>query len=173
MLVLLEMVQLLYISIDDNEDVTAVFIESLYSLIVNIEGSGSVNRTPDQENYTYNTSVELNAIQESGWVFDHWSGSLSSNINPVTIIITEDENITAHFILSNSGGGGSSGGGGGGIGGTTRNPNKKPVADLSAGAPYIGFIEEEIEFNGSLSYDSDGYIVKYEWIFGVETTGNG
>jgi len=162
------------ITIDDNKDVTAVFIESLYSLIVNIEGNGSVNKTPDQENYTYGISVELNATPTSGWIFDHWSGSLSGNTNPVTIIITENKNITAHFMLSNSGGGGSNGGGGGGgNGGTTRNTNKPPVANLSAGAPYIGFIEEEIEFNGSLSYDPDGYIVKYEWIFGDGQTGNG
>jgi len=162
-----------FIIIDDNKDVTAVFIESLYALTVNIEGSGSVNKTPDQENYSYNTSVELNAIPASGWVFDYWSGSLSGNSNPVTINMNEDKNITAHFIQSKEEGGGSNNGGGGGNGGTTRKPNKLPVANLSAGEPYIGFIEEEIEFNGSLSYDSDGQIVKYEWIFGDGTTGDG
>ncbi len=163
------------IIMDSNKTITAHFIQENYKLIINIEGSGSVNKTPDQENYTYNTSVELNAIAASGWVFDHWSGSLSGNINPVTINITEDKNITAHFMLSNQGGGGSSNGGGGGgrSGSTIQSTNRHPFANLSAGEPYIGFINEEIEFNGSLSYDPDGHIVKYEWLFGDGTTGNG
>ena len=156
--------------IDSNKTVTAHFVQEKYKIIINIDGSGSVNKTPDQENYTYNTSVELNAIPASGWVFDHWSGNLSGNSNPVTINITEDKNITAHFKLEEGGGGSN---GGGGNGGTTRKSNMPPVADLSAGEPYIGFIEEEIEFNGSLSYDSDGRIIKYEWIFGDGTTGDG
>ena len=160
------------IIIDGSKTVTAHFIQENYKIIINIEGSGSVNKTPDQENYTYNTSVELNSIPASGWVFDYWSGDLSGNSNPLTINITEDKNITAHFALSNQGGG-SNGGGGGGNGGSTRKPNKLPVADLSAGEPYIGFIDEVIEFDGSLSHDSDGQIEKYEWTFGDGTTGVG
>jgi len=42
---------------------------------------------------------------------------------------------------------------------------KAPVAD--AGGPYYGYIGEAIQFDGSNSYDPDGYIVKYEWDFGV------
>jgi hypothetical protein len=160
------------IIIDSSKNVTAHFIQEKYKLIINIEGSGSVNKTPDQENYTYGTSVNLSAIPTSGWVFDHWSGSLSGNVNPVIINITEDKNITAHFVASEGGGGGSNGGGGGNSRPTSIS-NKPPVANLSAGEPYIGYIDEEIEFNGSLSYDSDGYIVKYEWIFGDGTTGVG
>jgi len=164
------------IVMDASKTVTAHFIQENYTLIINIEGSGSVNKTPDLENYSYNTSVELSAIAAFGWVFDHWSGNLSGNVNPVTISITEDKNITAHFIQSNQGGGGSNNGGGGsgGNGGSTRqSTNLHPFANLSAGEPYIGFIDEEIEFNGSLSYDPDGQIVKYEWIFGDGTTGDG
>ena len=161
------------IIIDGSKTVTAHFVQENYKIIINIEGSGIVNKTPDQENYTYNTSVELNSIPASGWIFDHWSGDLSGNSNPVTINITEDKNITAHFALTNQGGGGSNGGGGGGNGGSTRKPNKLPVADLSAGEPYIGFIDEVIEFDGSLSHDSDGQIEKYEWTFGDGTIGVG
>jgi LPXTG-motif cell wall-anchored protein len=164
------------IVMDSSKTVTAHFVQENFTLIINIVGSGSVNKTPDLENYSYNTSVELSAIAASGWIFNHWSGDLSGNLNPVIISITEDKNITAHFIQSNQGGGGSNNGGGGsgGNGGSTRqSTNLHPFANLSAGEPYIGFIDEKIEFNGSLSFDPDGHIVKYEWIFGDGTTGDG
>lgn len=52
-------------------------------------------------------------------------------------------------------------------------PNKNPVADLSAGESYIGFVNEEIEFNGTLSYDNDGYITEWFWNFGDGTSALG
>ena len=161
------------ITIDDNKDVTAVFIESFYTLTVNIDGDGIVNVNPSGP-YNFGDIVSLTAVANTGSVFSHWSGDLESiNVSEI-IIINSSKNVTAHFMKSQTGGGGSNnGGGGGGNGGTTRRSNRAPVANLSAGEPYIGFIEEEIEFNGSLSYDSDGHIVKYEWIFGDGTTGEG
>ena len=63
-------------------------------------------------------------------------------------------------------------------GGSTRPPgggftNQPPVADGSAGGPYQGFVGEEITFDGSLSYDSDGIIQTYEWDFGDKTKESG
>lgn len=49
--------------------------------------------------------------------------------------------------------------------------NEPPVAD--AGGPYFGYINIEILFNGSGSYDPDGKIKSYEWDFGDGTNGSG
>ncbi len=51
-------------------------------------------------------------------------------------------------------------------GGSSLPENKKPIADLTLGLPYLGFIDESITFDGSLSCDPDGEIVEYEWSFG-------
>jgi hypothetical protein len=51
--------------------------------------------------------------------------------------------------------------------------NIPPVADASAGEPYIGFIDENIIFNGSFSYDPDGYIVEFIWEFSDGTIKEG
>lgn len=54
-------------------------------------------------------------------------------------------------------------------------PNARPVADATAGVPYRGFINSNITFNGSRSYDpdSDGRIIAYRWNFGDGTNGTG
>jgi len=43
--------------------------------------------------------------------------------------------------------------------------NRLPIADASAGGPYYGFIDEDIDFDGSRSYDLDGSIVEWYWDF--------
>jgi PKD repeat protein len=52
-------------------------------------------------------------------------------------------------------------------------PNQAPTADGSAGEPYVKLLGQEIRFNGSKSYDSDGTIVSYHWTFGDGTTADG
>lgn len=49
--------------------------------------------------------------------------------------------------------------------------NEPPVS--IPGGPYTGQTGQNIQFNGSGSYDSDGYITTYTWNFGDGTSGTG
>ena len=162
------------IVMDGDKCVTALFAEDLYTLDIVVDGDGVVDRIPDKEFYVYGDNVDLTAIPSEGSTFDHWSGNLSGNSNPIAINMTENKSVTAHFVISGgnggNGGNGGSSSGGGGISSSSNKINKYPVADLSAGELYIGFVNEEIEFNGTLSYDPDGYIVEWLWDFGDEIT---
>lgn len=51
--------------------------------------------------------------------------------------------------------------------------NYHPIADASAGEEYVGYVDIDVMFNGSLSYDPDGSIVLYEWDFDDGTSGDG
>jgi len=151
-----------------------------YTLAININSLGTVTKDPDQTNYTSGTLVQLSANPYTGWTFSHWSGDLNSNNNPETIIMTSDKNITAHFKKESTNGGGSNGGGTSKGGGVENDDSRKgtaenipPIADLSASEPYKGFVNSEITFNGSLSYDPDGYILSWEWDFGDGSNGEG
>ena len=53
------------------------------------------------------------------------------------------------------------------------NVNYPPIADGSAGEPYVGIVNEEILFNGSKSYDPEHSITKYLWDFGDGNTSLG
>jgi large repetitive protein len=49
--------------------------------------------------------------------------------------------------------------------------NVKPIAN--AGGDRIGIPNRGVEFNADKSYDTDGKILKYTWLFGDGSTGNG
>ncbi len=54
----------------------------------------------------------------------------------------------------------------------TLSPNRAPVADFSV-SPSTVFTDGVINFDGSASYDLDGYVASYVWNFGDGTTGSG
>ncbi len=60
-----------------------------------------------------------------------------------------------------------------GGGGWVPPENRKPIANTSAGEPYEGFVNKTILFDGSLSYDPDGFIIAWFWEFGDNTNGTG
>jgi len=82
--------------IDCDKSVTVEFIEDFYNLTINIVGNGSVFADIVGP-YTYGDIVELTAIADSNWTFDHWSGNLSGNTTPVNITMDGDKSVTAFF----------------------------------------------------------------------------
>jgi uncharacterized repeat protein (TIGR02543 family) len=86
------------ITMTSDKVVTATFTQDQYTLTVNVDGGGSVAKTPDQPTYTYGTSVQLAATPEPGYAFSHWTGDLSGSLNPDSIILTGNKAVTAVFI---------------------------------------------------------------------------
>jgi PKD repeat protein len=79
-----------------------------------------------------------------------------------------------YILKPRSAAGGGGGGGGGDDAGSSSEPsNQNPIANASAGEPYQGFVNTPIPFNGSNSYDPDGNITTWLWVFGDDTNGTG
>jgi uncharacterized repeat protein (TIGR02543 family) len=86
------------ITIDGDKTVTAHFSINEYTITININGKGNVIKNPDYATYPYGTTVELTAIPDNGWLFDHWSGDINGNENPKSILIDGNKNVNANFI---------------------------------------------------------------------------
>jgi len=65
---------------------------------INYDGGGIVVKDPDQSIYANGTEVQLTAIPDSGWIFNHWSGNISGFENPTNITVDSNIIITAHFV---------------------------------------------------------------------------
>ena len=66
-------------------------------LTVNIAGSGTVAKYPDQQTYRCGQVVTLTAMASRGWTFDRWNGDLVGSTNPVTLTMTGSRVVTATF----------------------------------------------------------------------------
>jgi hypothetical protein len=84
--------------IDGNKTVNATFTQNQYSLTVNRIGNGTVTRTPNLPSYLHGASVTLTVTPDAGWTFSGWSGGLSGNANPATIILNGSRAVTATFV---------------------------------------------------------------------------
>jgi uncharacterized repeat protein (TIGR02543 family) len=90
------------ITVEDTTHVTAVFERQSFSLDIQTEGEGTVERDPSQEEYLYKESVELTAIPDEGWSFTGWEGDLDGSDNPVKITMDEAKEVTAVFEIDQS-----------------------------------------------------------------------
>jgi hypothetical protein len=80
------------VTITGNTTVTATFTDNHYTLTVNVVGSGTVAKSPDQATYHYGDVVTLTATPAAGWTFSGFSPA-----SPVTI--AGNTTVTATFAL--------------------------------------------------------------------------
>lgn len=91
------------IRMDDNKEIFAVFLEDQkedYDLIINIEGKGSVDIDPEQDEYEEDTKVTLRAEPNKDWEFSHWDSDImeeKEDVSDIIITVDSDVEITAHF----------------------------------------------------------------------------
>ena len=83
---------------DADRSVTAGFAPRTYSLTVSA-GDGSVTRSPDRTSYNHGAAVTLEAVPNMGYRFANWTGDLSGNTNPLTLVMDADKSVSAGFTL--------------------------------------------------------------------------
>jgi len=88
----------LSVTMNANKNITANFaLTSGFTLNV-IANNGSVTKNPDMVSYTSGSSVILTARANSGYTFTGWTGDDLGSVNPLTVIMNRNKNITANFI---------------------------------------------------------------------------
>jgi surface protein len=88
------------ITVDAAKEVTAVFEKKTYSLSISTTGEGSVAKNPDQQEYEYNSTVDLQANPAEGYKFVEWQGDVTGSENPAQITVDEAKSVTAVFEKS-------------------------------------------------------------------------
>jgi hypothetical protein len=79
-----------------NKTLVANFVINTYTLNVTAT-NGTVAKNPNQPTYNYGTTVQLTATANPGFIFSSWSGDASGSVNPLTVSMTSNKNITANF----------------------------------------------------------------------------
>jgi hypothetical protein len=82
---------------DSDKEVSAYFEVKTYTLTINTTGNGTVTKSPDKVIYDHGDSVEVEAVPDAGWQFDHWEGDLTGSTNPENLTMNADKEITAVF----------------------------------------------------------------------------
>ena len=84
------------LTVSGDATVTAYFVPT-YPLSVTIQGSGSVAKSPNLQNYPAGTTVTLQATPDSGYEFDSWSGDASGSSETVEVVMDSAKSVTATF----------------------------------------------------------------------------
>jgi uncharacterized repeat protein (TIGR02543 family) len=87
------------IAINADKTITANFIK-VYTLTTSVSPAEGGSISPGSGTYDEGSSVTLNAIPATGYVFDQWGGDVSGNVTPATITMNGNKSIIATFILS-------------------------------------------------------------------------
>lgn len=69
----------------------------MHTLYVWVEGQGTVDVNPPGDEFEHGTTVVLTAIPADGWKFVGWSGNLSGNDNPTSLLMDDMKQVTALF----------------------------------------------------------------------------
>ena len=83
---------------DADKSVTASFVLNTYNLTATAV-DGSIAKVPDQARYKHGETVTLEAMPNEGYSFNYWSGDLSGDTNPATLVMYADKSVNASFAL--------------------------------------------------------------------------
>jgi len=70
-----------------------------YTLTITATAGGTTDPTPGTYTYPAGTTVEVTAIPDAGYRFDHWvlDGSPAGSDNPINVLMNSDHNLEAVF----------------------------------------------------------------------------
>jgi len=90
------------IIMDADKTVTATFADNIYTLTLTPDPNGTINANPVKPAYYQDEQVTLTAVPAVGYKFSGWSGDLTGNTNPATLVMTKNSTVTATFVVDAS-----------------------------------------------------------------------
>ncbi len=90
----------LNITMVGDANLTATFTRDEYTLTIVPEGSGTVDKSTDQDTFHYGETVTLTANPVPDWSFTGWGGGATGTENPLVLTFDGNKTITARFEQS-------------------------------------------------------------------------
>ena len=91
----------LTVSMTSNKNITANYTAVAGSFTLNVTAvNGTVVKNPDLVGYVSGASVQLTATPSSGYTFTSWSSDATGSVNPVTVVMNSNKNVTANFTAT-------------------------------------------------------------------------
>jgi len=92
---------------DCTKNVTATFTQtsSILTTTPSPDAGGDIRVDPPpnlEQGYIAGTPVTIIATAAKGYRFSHWSGSITSKDNPVTLVMSTAQEVNAHFVANSS-----------------------------------------------------------------------
>ncbi len=89
------------IAMTGNRTLVANFSAKTYTLnvLINPTGGGTVAKNPNRASYDSGTTVILTATPATGYTFTSWNGDATGSVNPLTVNMNANKNITANFTV--------------------------------------------------------------------------
>jgi len=87
---------------DDDHTLHAVFVQITYTLAITATAGGTTNPTPGTHTYACGSSVEVTALPDTDYVFDHWEldGDNVGATNPISVTMDSDHTLHSVFQYS-------------------------------------------------------------------------
>ena len=86
------------LTMDSDKTITASFSNIMHTLTIRTNGSGSTSPTAGTHSHSEGTVVNIEAIPDSGWQFDSWSGGVADpSLATITLIMDSDKLVTATY----------------------------------------------------------------------------
>ncbi len=76
----------------------AVVLVGCWTMTISVIGKGTTDPPPGNHQYGSAGLVEIRAIPDGGWRFDHWEGSVNSTDNPLEVEARGGPSVTAVFV---------------------------------------------------------------------------
>ncbi|MBO0724436.1 MAG: immunoglobulin domain-containing protein, partial [Blastocatellia bacterium] len=81
---------------------TSLLANAGFALSLSTQGQGTIQSIPAGPAYQAGTIVQLTAVPATGWRFSNWSGDLTGDANPATIVMNSPKSVTAIFTEVNT-----------------------------------------------------------------------
>ena len=86
------------VTMNANKNVTANFAAVAVTYTLNVTAvNGTVLKVPSKTAYNSGEIVVLTATPATGYVFSSWSGDATGSLNPVSVTMNANKNVTANF----------------------------------------------------------------------------